>query len=81
MQARITDSLAELRARHPGGVLVAVPRRSIKAAVNHAMGAHLDLFQRIVISPARSRPSPTAAPTRRPDRELHRPLAGRAAAL
>ena len=28
----------------------------IKAAVAHAMGTHLDLFQRIVISPARSAP-------------------------
>jgi probable phosphoglycerate mutase len=51
MQARITDCLAALRARHPGGVVVAVSHADpIKAAVTHAMGAHLDLFQRTVIS-------------------------------
>ena len=51
MQARITDCLAGLRALHPGGVVVAVSHADpIKAAVTHAMGAHLDLFQRTVIS-------------------------------
>jgi probable phosphoglycerate mutase len=51
MQVRMTDCLAELRARHPGGVVVAVSHAdTIKAAVTHAMGAHLDLFQRTVIS-------------------------------
>ena len=52
MQLRITDGLARLRSRHPGGVVVAVSHADpIKAAVTHAMGAHLDLFQRTVISP------------------------------
>ena len=38
--------------RHPGGVVVAVSHADpIKAAVAHALGTHLDLFQRIVISP------------------------------
>ena len=38
-------------ARHPGGVVVAVSHADpIKAAVAHALGTHLDLFQRIVIS-------------------------------
>ena len=52
MQVRITTGLARLRARHPGGVVVAVSHADpIKAAVSDAMGTHLDLFQRAVISP------------------------------
>ena len=52
MQVRITDALAELRARHPGKRVVAVSHADpIKAAVAHAMGTHLDLFQRVVVSP------------------------------
>ncbi len=51
MQHRITATLDRLRARHPGGVVVCVSHADpIKAAVAHAMGTHLDLFQRIVIS-------------------------------
>ena len=51
MQARMNACLERLRGRHPGGVLVAVSHAdTIKAAVTHAMGAHLDLFQRTVIS-------------------------------
>ena len=42
-----------LRTRHPGGTIVCVSHAdTIKAAVAHAMGTHIDLFQRIVISPA-----------------------------
>jgi probable phosphomutase (TIGR03848 family) len=52
MQTRITDAVARLVARHPGGVVVAVSHADpIKAAVAAALGTHLDLFQRIVISP------------------------------
>jgi probable phosphomutase (TIGR03848 family) len=52
MQTRITGAVADLVARHPGGTLVAVSHADpIKAAVAAAMGTHLDLFQRIVISP------------------------------
>ena len=52
MQARITGSLATLVERHAGGVVVAVSHADpIKAAVASALGTHLDLFQRIVISP------------------------------
>lgn len=52
MQHRIVDALARLRARHPGGVVVCVSHADpIKAAVAHALGTHLDLFQRIVVSP------------------------------
>jgi probable phosphomutase (TIGR03848 family) len=52
MQTRITGALADLRSRHPGGVVVAVSHADpIKAAVADALGTHLDLFQRIVVSP------------------------------
>jgi probable phosphoglycerate mutase len=52
MQHRIVGTLERLRARHDRGVLVAVSHADpIKAAVAHALGTHLDLFQRIVISP------------------------------
>ncbi len=52
MQLRIVATLERLRARHPGGVVVAVSHADpIKAAVACALGTHLDLFQRIVISP------------------------------
>lgn len=52
MQARVTVALGRLVERHPGETIVAVSHADpIKAAVAHALGAHLDLFQRIVISP------------------------------
>lgn len=52
MQARMTDALAGLRARHAGETIVAVSHADpIKAATAAAVGTHLDLFQRIVISP------------------------------
>lgn len=52
MQVRITSALAALRAEHPGETVVAVSHADpIKAAVAHAVGTHLDLFQRIVVSP------------------------------
>jgi len=51
MQGRIVGAIDRLRARHPGGVVVCVSHADpIKAAVAHAMGTPLDLFQRIVIS-------------------------------
>jgi len=51
MQTRIVSTLDDLRARHPGGVVVCVSHADpIKAAVAQALGTHLDLFQRIVIS-------------------------------
>ena len=59
MQSRMVSAIDRLRAAHPGGVVVCVSHADpIKAAVAHAMGTHIDLFQRIVISPARSPPSP-----------------------
>jgi probable phosphoglycerate mutase len=52
MQLRITAAIARLVAHHPGETVVAVSHADpIKAAVAHAMGTHLDLFQRIVVSP------------------------------
>jgi probable phosphomutase (TIGR03848 family) len=51
MQARMVDAVERLMARHRGGVVVAVSHADpIKAVVAHALGTHLDLFQRIVIS-------------------------------
>ncbi len=52
MQTRICGAIDKLRIAHPGETVVAVSHADpIKAAVAHAMGTHLDLFQRIVISP------------------------------
>jgi probable phosphoglycerate mutase len=52
MQTRIWDELERLVGRHPGRTVVAVSHADpIKAAVAMATGVHLDLFQRIVISP------------------------------
>ena len=52
MQTRITGAVQSLVARHPGSTVVAVSHAdTIKAAVSHASGAHLDMFQRIVVSP------------------------------
>jgi probable phosphoglycerate mutase len=52
MQVRIVSAIDRLRAAHKGGVVVCVSHADpIKAAVAHAMGTHIDLFQRIVISP------------------------------
>jgi probable phosphoglycerate mutase len=52
MQGRMVTTLDRLRAAHAGGVVVCVSHADpIKAAVAHAMGTHIDLFQRIVISP------------------------------
>jgi probable phosphomutase (TIGR03848 family) len=51
MQVRIVSALDRLRAKHPGGVIVCVSHADpIKAAMAHALGTHIDLFQRIVIS-------------------------------
>jgi probable phosphomutase (TIGR03848 family) len=50
MQHRIVSAIDKLRAAHPGGTIVCVSHADpIKAAVAHALGTHLDLFQRIVI--------------------------------
>jgi probable phosphoglycerate mutase len=52
MQARMVGTLEALCAAHAGGVIVCFSHADpIKAAVAHALGTHLDHFQRIVISP------------------------------
>jgi probable phosphomutase (TIGR03848 family) len=52
MQTRMTGALAGLVEQHRGGAVVAVSHADpIKAAVADALGTHLDLFQRILISP------------------------------
>jgi probable phosphomutase (TIGR03848 family) len=53
MQARMTAAIGRLADRHRGEILVAVSHADpIKAAVAHALGTPLDLFQRIFIAPA-----------------------------
>ncbi|MGH9101586.1 MAG: MSMEG_4193 family putative phosphomutase [Acidimicrobiales bacterium] len=53
MQARMLACVDRLRERHPGEAVVAVSHADpIKSVVAHALGTHLDLFQRIVVSPA-----------------------------
>jgi probable phosphoglycerate mutase len=52
MQTRMVDTVDRLVRRHAGGVVVAVSHADpIKALAAHAMGTHLDLFQRLVVSP------------------------------
>jgi len=52
MQERIVAALEALCAAHAGGAVVCFSHADpIKAAVAHALGTPLDLFQRIVISP------------------------------
>lgn len=52
MQERICGAISVLVAKHPGETIVAVSHADpIKAAIAQAMGTHLDLFQRIVVSP------------------------------
>lgn len=51
MQQRMSATVQALVCRHPGETVVAVSHADpIKAAVADALGTHLDLFQRIVIS-------------------------------
>ena len=51
MQTRMTSTLDALRVKHSGGTVICFSHADpINAAVAHAMGTHLDLFQRIVIS-------------------------------
>lgn len=51
MQDRMVGALERLAGARPGAVVVCFSHADpIKAAVAHALGTHLDLFQRIVIS-------------------------------
>ncbi|HEX2578086.1 MAG TPA: MSMEG_4193 family putative phosphomutase [Aquihabitans sp.] len=52
MQQRMVGAMERLGAAHRGKAVVLVSHADpIKAAVAHALGTHLDLFQRIVVSP------------------------------
>jgi probable phosphomutase (TIGR03848 family) len=52
MQTRMVGTVDRLVARHPGQTVVAVSHADpIKAALAQALGTHLDLFQRIIVSP------------------------------
>jgi probable phosphoglycerate mutase len=52
MQQRMVGAVDRLVAAHRGQTVVAVSHADpIKAAVANALGTHLDLFQRIVVSP------------------------------
>jgi probable phosphomutase (TIGR03848 family) len=53
MQARVVAAIARLVDRHPGQTVVAVSHADpIKAALAHALGIPLDLFQRLVVATA-----------------------------
>ena len=53
MQSRIVVTLGELARQHRGKTIVAVSHAdTIKAALAHCLGMHLDMFQRLTISPA-----------------------------
>ena len=52
IQTRLVATVDRLRAAHPGGAVVAVSHADpIKAALAHALGTHLDFFQRFAVSP------------------------------
>ena len=52
MQARIAATAGELAGRHRGSTVIAVSHADpIRALVADAMGTHLDLFQRVTVSP------------------------------
>jgi probable phosphomutase (TIGR03848 family) len=53
MQARMVAALEAVVADHPAALVVVVSHADpIKAAIAHYTGVHLDLFQRILVSPA-----------------------------
>ena len=53
MQLRMVAALEVVVADHPGELVVVVSHADpIKSAIAHFTGVHLDLFQRIVVSPA-----------------------------
>jgi len=53
MQARVVATLDEIRSAHPQGIVAAVAHADvIKAATAFYVGVPLDLFQRLIISPA-----------------------------
>ncbi len=53
MQGRMVTALEEVITEHPGELIVVVSHADpIKAAIAHFNGVHLDLFQRVIVSPA-----------------------------
>jgi len=53
MQSRMVSALEAVIAGHPGELIVVVSHADpIKAAIAHFTGVHLDLFQRVIVSPA-----------------------------
>jgi probable phosphoglycerate mutase len=53
MQSRIIGAVEGIVADHPGQIVVAASHADpIKAVVAHYTGVHLDLFQRLFVSPA-----------------------------
>jgi probable phosphoglycerate mutase len=53
MQARAVAEIDAIRAEHPEGTIAAVSHSDvIKAIIAHYAGMHLDLFQRLAVSPA-----------------------------
>ena len=53
MQVRMVSALEKVVADHTGEMVVVVSHADpIKAAIAHYTGLHLDLFQRVVVSPA-----------------------------
>jgi len=53
MQFRVVSTVSALRALHPGQSIIVVSHADpIKAVLAEALGLHLDLFQRIDVSPA-----------------------------
>src|SRR5262249_42099670 len=53
MQVRMVAALEAVVAEHPGQIVVVVSHADpIKSAIVHYTGAHLDHFQRIIVSPA-----------------------------
>jgi probable phosphomutase (TIGR03848 family) len=53
VQRRAVDALDRLGLRHPRGTVVAVSHADvIRLAIAHYAGIHIDLFQRIIVSPA-----------------------------
>jgi probable phosphoglycerate mutase len=53
MYARVVGTVRAVAARHPGQTVIVVSHADpIKAVLADAMGVHLDLFQRVDVSPA-----------------------------
>ena len=64
MQARTVAALDDVVADHPHETVVVVSHADpIKSAIAHYTGMHLDLFQRVHVSPGVGRRCSTSTPT------------------